>query len=94
MDILFVSTDPGRDTPTAVAEFIDRFDPLFHGATGSSAQLKPVWAAYGVTVEDGGETHSTYIYLIDPEGKLRLTYAYPVTAEKITADLKTLLRKN
>jgi protein SCO1 len=94
IQIVFVSTDPDRDTPTAMAEFIDRFDSSIVGVTGTKAELEPVWASYGVTVEDGGETHSTYIYLIDPEGKLRLTYAYPVPSINITADLKTLLRNN
>ena len=82
------------NSPLRVAEFLNRFDSTFIGATGTQAELQPVWAAYGVTVLDGGDTHSSYVYLIDPTGNLRLTYPYSTTPEEITADLRLLLRKN
>jgi protein SCO1/2 len=94
IQIVFVATDPARDTPQAVGEFLNRFDASFIGATGTQAELQPVWAEYGVTVDDGGETHSSYVYLIDPDGNFRLTYPFPSTAEEISADLRLLLRKN
>jgi len=92
VQVLFVSTDPDHDTPQALTEFLGRFDPTFVGATGTKAELQSVWAAYGVTVEDNGETHSSYVYLIDPNGDLRLTYAYPSTPEDIAADLHLLMK--
>ena len=94
IQIVLVATDPARDTPQAMGEFVDRFDPSFVGVTGSQAELAPVWAAYGVTVLDGGETHSSFIYLIDPGGNLLMTYPYPSTPEEIASDFKLLLRKN
>jgi len=62
------STDPSHDTPQSMGAFLARFDPTFIGLTGSMAQLQPIWKDYGVTVLDGGETHSSYTYLIDPNG--------------------------
>jgi protein SCO1 len=94
IQVIFIATDPPRDTPAALKVFLARFDPTFLGATGSAAELKGVWADYGVDVEDGGETHSSYVYLIDPKGDLRLTYAFPTTPELLSADLRQLLRKN
>jgi protein SCO1/2 len=94
VQVLFVSTDPSHDTPQSMGAFLARFDPTFIGLTGSMAQLQPIWKDYGVTVLDGGETHSSYTYLIDPNGNLRLTYPYPSTPEEISADLKILFRKN
>ncbi|HTX90296.1 MAG TPA: SCO family protein [Anaerolineales bacterium] len=94
VQVLFVATDPVGDTPQSVGEFLARFDPTFMGATGTLAELQPVWAAYGVTVEDGGETHSSYTYLIDPAGNLRMTYSYPGNPDDIAADLRLLFRKN
>ncbi len=91
--VLFVSTDPERDTPQAVGEFVARFDPAFVGLTGSQADLQPVWRDYGVTVLDGGETHSTFVYLIDPAGDIRLTYAFPMAPEDLTADLQLLMKR-
>jgi protein SCO1/2 len=93
VQVLFVSTDPARDTPQAVGAFVGRFDRSFIGLTGTQAELAKVWAEYGVTVENGGETHSTYVYLIDPTGNLRLTYASINKPDDILADLWLLFRE-
>jgi cytochrome oxidase Cu insertion factor (SCO1/SenC/PrrC family) len=76
-----------------MADFLNRFDTTFVGAVGTQAELQTVWKDYGVTILDGGETHSDYTYLIDPQGDLRLTYAYPPNPDEISADLKRLFRK-
>jgi len=93
VQVIFISTDPDRDTPQAVGAFVSRFDGSFIGLTGSKPVLAKVWADYGVTVLDGGETHSTYVYLIDPSGDLRLTYASVTQPDDILADLHLLFRK-
>lgn len=89
--IVFISTDPSRDSPQAVNEFISRFDPSAIGFTGSQAELEPVWKDYGVTVLDGGETHSTRVYLVDPLGDLRLTYASASNPNEIISDIQVLM---
>lgn len=93
VQVVFVSTDPAGDTPQSMAVFLGRFDPTFMGALGTLAELQPVWAAYGVTVLDGGETHSSFTYLIDPNGYLRETYPYPANPDDIVADLRLLFRQ-
>jgi protein SCO1 len=93
VQVVFVATDPPRDTPQAMGQFVDRYDTSFVGATGTQAQLSAVWAEYGVTVLDGGETHSSYIYLIDPSGNMRMTYSSPITSEEISADMKQIMRR-
>lgn len=92
VQVLLVTTDPARDTPPAVGTFLARFDPSFIGATGTQAQLQPVWAAYGVTVLSGGETHSSYVYLIDKQGDLRLTYPNLSTPDQVASDLSLLMQ--
>lgn len=92
--VVLVTTDPERDTPQALGAFVGRFDPRFLGLTGKSDELKRVWKDYGVTVLDGGETHSNYIYVIDPRGKLVETLLTDVGAEDIAADIQALLRAN
>ncbi len=92
--VLFVTTDPGRDTPSAIKEFLNRFDSTFVGFTGSPAELEKVWKEYGVIVLDNGESHSTFVYLIDPDGKLRLTYPVDTSVEDYLADLKLLFKGN
>ncbi len=90
--VIMVSTDPSRDTPDAMGAFLGHFDPSFIGVTSALVYLQPIWAAYGVTVLDNGETHSSYLYLIDPQGNLIATYPLLQNADGITADLQNLLR--
>jgi protein SCO1/2 len=90
--VIMISTDPARDTPEAVGAFLAHFDPSFIGLTSTEANLQPVWASYGVTVLDNGETHSSYTYLIDPQGNLIATYPLLQNSDGITADIQNLLR--
>jgi len=94
VQVLFVSTDPATDSQQSMGVFLARFDPTFIGLVGSQAQLQSIWKDYGVTVLDGGETHSSYTYLINPNGNLIMTYAYPANPEGVSADLKILFKKN
>ena len=90
--VILISTDPARDTPEALGTFLSHFDPSFIGLTSSMSVLQSVWKAYGVTVLDNGETHSSYLYLIDPQGNLVATYPLLATADGITSDLQHLIR--
>ncbi|HTO73667.1 MAG TPA: SCO family protein, partial [Gemmatimonadales bacterium] len=37
--VVFVSTDPRRDTPVALRRWLDHFNPAFIGLTGDSATI-------------------------------------------------------
>ena len=69
-----------------------RFDPSFLGLTGTAQELAGAWKDYGVHVEDDGETHSTYLYVIDPAGVVR-DRLYPDTEPAdIASDVGALLK--
>jgi protein SCO1/2 len=87
-----ISTDPVRDTPDALKNFVERFNPSFLGLTGTLDDLKRVWHDYGVTVEQGGETHSTFLYVIDPSGNVRETFLPDAESSDISADVSLLIR--
>lgn len=93
IQVVFVTTDPARDTPAAISAFLDRFDPTFIGFTGDQTSLQKIWTDYGVTVLDNGETHSAIVYLIDPQGDIRITYPSATTPDDIVADLGILFKK-
>jgi len=93
VQVIMVSTDPARDTPQALKTFMEHFDPSFLGLTGSIPDLQKTWQDYGVTVEDGGETHSTFLYVIDPSGNIRETFLPDTEPQEIAADLRLLLRE-
>lgn len=51
VQVAMVSTDPARDTPQALKDFMAHFDPSFLGLTGSLGELQRTWRGYGVSVE-------------------------------------------
>jgi len=93
VQVVLITTDPRRDTPQALHEFLGRFNPNFLGLLGSSQELAKAWKDYGVTVMDDGETHSTFIYVVDRAGRLRLTFFHDTPPADIAADLLVLLKE-
>jgi protein SCO1/2 len=91
VQVAMVSTDPARDTPQALKDFMGHFDPSFLGLTGSLDELQMSWKDYGVTVEDSGETHSVYVYVVDPTGNIRETFLPDSEPQDIAADVRLLL---
>ncbi len=57
--------------------------PNWHFVTGTTDQLKPVWDAYHVAVipnSTGDVVHTSILYFIDPQGRLRLD-ALPIQSK-------------
>jgi protein SCO1 len=91
IQVLFVTTDPGRDSLAGMADYLAAFDSTFIGLTGSASDLEAVYQDYGVTVLDNGETHSTRVYVIDRNGMLGLTLPAGMTPVDIEHDLRIVL---
>jgi protein SCO1 len=91
--VIMITTDPGRDTPEAMKEFLGKFDEDFIGLVGTPEQLATVWHAYGVAVENGGETHTNYVYVLDRAGRLRETFLPDSLPADQAADLRLLLKE-
>jgi protein SCO1/2 len=51
VQVLFITTDPARDTGPVIHKYLDRFDPSFIGLTGSLTSIKDIAQAVGVPVE-------------------------------------------
>jgi protein SCO1/2 len=75
---LFITVDPRRDTPAVMGNYTQSFDSRIIGLTGTPQQIAAVAQEYGVyyvphkSGPDGENDiidHSTYLYLMDPEGK-------------------------
>ena len=91
--VIMITTDPGRDTAEAMREFLGKFDQGFVGLVGTPEQLASVWNEYGVAVENGGETHSNYVYVLDTAGRLRETFLPDSLPADEAADLRLLLKE-
>ncbi len=93
VQVVMITTDPARDTPAVLGSYMNKFDPNFIGLSGNVNDLQKVWDSYSVVVEDGGETHSAFIYLINQQGYMQALYDLNAQVDDITHDLKVFLRK-
>ncbi len=89
--VVMISTDPSRDSTEAMKSFLGKFNNDFIGLVGTTEELTIVWKNYGVTVEDGGETHSYFIYVIDRSGNFRETFLPDSLPADMASDIHLLL---
>jgi protein SCO1/2 len=96
---ILVTVDPERDTPERMEQYLSFFDPDFIGLWGTEAEIEDAKAGYGAISRKVESTsgagylvdHSSLIYLIDREGRLRLTYPYGIDPLSIVEDIRHLL---
>jgi len=97
--VVFVSVDPGRDTPEVLGRYVGHFDTHFLGVTGPSAALEVLTHNLGVAVaigpvpEDGNYTvdHSAAIFLIDPSAAFTAVFGSPHLADVIARDYRSIV---
>ncbi len=100
VQVVFISVDPERDTPEVAQKYAEFFNPSFIGLTGTPDEIKKVakdYMAFYKKVEGQSEggylvDHTAYIYLITPDGVLKLIY--PSTKQKpelMAEDIKKFL---
>ncbi len=95
---VFVSVDPGRDSPADALAYAQRFDPTFLGVVATDAQLARLRRDWGVTAYAEGDTrggsylvaHPGRTFVVDREGRLRLRYSIGTPAAEIADDLRRL----
>jgi protein SCO1/2 len=99
LQFVFVSVDPERDTPEAVARYLAHFDPALVGATGARAEMERFTAGLGLAQvrNPGGDgeytvDHSTALVLIDPDARLAGYFSAPHASDALAADLAALPR--
>ena len=62
---IFISVDPGRDTPDKLAEYVEYFDEAMIGLSAAPDDLDPVVAQYGAYYEKVPYSNSALIYSVD-----------------------------
>jgi protein SCO1/2 len=97
---IFITVDPERDTPAAMAEYVKSFGPNFVGLTGSPEAIAAAAKAYRVAYskvenkDSAGDytvDHSALVYLMDLEGRYVTHFAYGTSAQEIAEKLGPLL---
>jgi protein SCO1/2 len=98
LNIVFISVDPERDTPTQMARYLSAFDPRIHGLTGTPAAVDKTADEYKVyhrkvPLPGGSYTmdHSAAIYALDRRGAVTGVLTYDEPDAKALAALKALI---
>ncbi len=97
---LFLTVDPERDTPEALAEFTGNFHPRLRGLTGSRAEVDAALKTFrvyaskvpGTTADSYTYDHLAVVYLMDPLGRPVEFLAGPTASpEKVAAMLERFI---
>jgi protein SCO1/2 len=96
LQIVFVSVDPGRDSPAALKAYLASpgFPKGVIGLTGTAQQVADAAKAYRVYFAKEGEgeaylvNHTSLIYLMNPSGKFARVLAYGLTPDETANQIR------
>jgi protein SCO1/2 len=97
VQVLFVTIDPERDTRALLAQFVPAFDPAFLGLYGdaqaTATAAKNFRVDYQKVPAKSGYfmDHTTFTYLIDARGKVRLLAGEREPDDWLAQDIRLLL---
>ena len=102
VDVVFVTTDPTRDTAPVLEKYVHRFDPSFLGLTGDIDTISAVAMPLGVGVEQGQKlpsggydvTHGTSVTAIDGDDEGTVYWDQATSSAQYAADIHTLLNED
>jgi len=99
VEVVFVTIDPRRDTPSTLKGYLAFFRVPAIGLTGTREQIDEVVHRYGAKyqISDSKSAagplvdHSTDLYVVDPGGALHDTLAHESPPDRIAAAVAKLL---
>jgi len=99
VDVVFVTTDPARDTEAALKQYLAHFDPTFVGLTGDLDTIVAVAKPLGVGITQGEKlpsggydiTHGTTITGIDADDEGTVYWSEATSSADFAADIHHLL---
>lgn len=101
--VVFVTTDPRRDTPAVLRAWLDHFSTDFNGLTGDSSAIAGVQGALKLapaviekaTAADTGYTvgHSALVVAFTPDNQAHVVYPYGTRQEDWAHDLPALVHE-
>ncbi|HET6626378.1 MAG TPA: SCO family protein [Nocardioidaceae bacterium] len=100
--MLFITSDPARDDPQVLRDYLDRFDPGFEGLTGDLDTIVTVADDLGVPIEKGARmpsggyevAHGTQIVGVDDRDRAPIVWTEGTSAADLAEDITTLLHDN
>ena len=98
VQVLFVTVDPHRDTPTALKQYVAAFSPQIEGLRGSGNDLADVARRYRVAYSVDPKPpytvmHSNAVFFFDRDGRIRLVTTNTDSVAGMAEDVTRLLRQ-
>ena len=102
VQVVFVSTDPARDTPERIREWLDVFDPSFVGLRGTMEEVNRIQNQVGLPAsvldqpdEDGNYLvgHAASVLAFAADGPARLRYPFGTRQSAWAHDLPRLIEQ-
>lgn len=100
--VVFVTTDPERDTPERLSSWLANFDSTFIGARGPAEAVDAAQRSLGMPVasrdaqvpDSGGYTvsHGAHLWAFTPDDSAHVVYPMGMGREVLAADIPLLLR--
>ena len=98
---VFVTVDPGRDTPEVLADYVAAFHPRLIGLTGSESEIRAAARVYRVhrrkvvtadgDAEDYLVDHGSLTYLMGPDGGFVTLFPFQTGPERMAEVLRKYL---
>ena len=102
VNVVFVTVDPGRDTPAVLDDYVAAFDPSFVGLSAPRDEVADMVTGLGLPapVVEGdpdadGYTmgHPSQVFAFDTDGRARLAYPFGTRQSQWVEDLPKLVRE-
>lgn len=99
---IFISVDPGRDTPDILADYVKYFDEDMIGLSAAPDDVDPVVAQYGAYYEKVpysnsalmyGIDHTSETYIVGKDGKLIAILAHATESAKILSTIRDAIKE-
>ncbi|MCW2795420.1 SCO family protein [Nocardioides sp.] len=101
VDVVYVTTDPARDTEKVLRNYLDHLDPAFIGLTGDLKDIVATGRPLGVGITQGERlasggydvTHGTTITGVDGDDEAPVYWNEDTSSAEFAADIHSLLAK-
>jgi protein SCO1/2 len=103
VQVVVVTTDPARDTPPVLRQYLDGFDPTWEGLTGPLPTITEVAEPLAIYVNDGEKLpsggydlggHTTSVIGIDESDHASVYWDRDTSPAEFASDIHTLLNED
>lgn len=100
--VIFITTDPDRDTPSVLGSYLEKYNPAFIGLTGTKAELDLAQLDAKVTLASPEPAspgspyyvdHAAQMIVYTPDNEAHITFFQGMPSSGVASDLTRLATK-